>query len=92
MQRETRKEFVPYRNALISTVQPVQLFFQERMMQRRATEEINNLLKKECSRLVGMKDNRAKLDRPFRKPAIYRSVGIKIPGNGSVMVVHVREY
>ena len=28
----------------------------------------------------------------FRKPAIYRSVGIRIPGNDSLMVVHVREY
>jgi hypothetical protein len=28
----------------------------------------------------------------FRKPAIYRSVGIRIPGNDSLMVVHVKEY
>jgi len=28
----------------------------------------------------------------FRKPAVYRSVGIRIPGNDSLMVVHVKEY
>jgi hypothetical protein len=62
------------------------------MMQRRVTEEINNLLKKECSRIAEMKDNHAKPDHPFRKPAVYRSVGIKIPGNNSLMMVHVKEY
>jgi hypothetical protein len=62
------------------------------MMQRRVTEEINNLLKKECSRIAGIKDNNAKADHPFRKPAVYRSVGIKIPGNNSLMMVHVKEY
>ncbi len=29
---------------------------------------------------------------PSRKPAHYRSVGIRVPGNDSLMVVHVREY
>lgn len=28
----------------------------------------------------------------LRKPATYRSVGIRIPGNDSLMVVHVKEY
>lgn len=61
-------------------------------MQRRATEEINNLLKKECSRIAEMKDTNAKPDHSFRKPAVYRSVGIKIPGNNSLIMVHVKEY
>ncbi len=61
-------------------------------MQRSVTEEITNLLKKECSRIAAMKDNPAKPDRPCRKPAVYRSVGIKVPGNNSLMMVHVKEY
>jgi hypothetical protein len=62
------------------------------MMQREVSEEINKLLKKECSRIADIKDNPAKPDHPFRKPAVYRSVGIKIPGNNSLMMVHVKEY
>ncbi len=61
-------------------------------MQRRTAEEINELLKRECNRALGKKEDHAKPDHPSRKPAIYRSVGIKVPGNNSLMVVHVTEY
>ncbi len=61
-------------------------------MQRRTADETNELLKRECNRALGAKENRATPDPPLRKPAIYRSVGIRVPGNDSLIVVHVREY
>jgi hypothetical protein len=61
-------------------------------MQRNAAEEISRQLNRECKRLAGLEDNQRRPAHPLRKPAVYRSVGIKIPGNDSLMMVHVKEY
>ena len=37
-------------------------------------------------------DDGNKPGQRFRKQGIYRSVGIRIPGSDSLMVVHVKEY
>lgn len=60
-------------------------------MQRKAAVQMNGLMNENNSNL-STNDERAKPDHPSRKPAIYRSVGIRVPGNDSLMVVHVREY
>jgi len=61
------------------------------IMQRKTAVEINGH-KREST--IGFKknDDPGKSNQPARRPAIYRSVGVRVPGNDSLMVVHVREY
>jgi hypothetical protein len=51
-----------------------------------------NDLKSETNRSLSQDAERKKPDHPSRKPAVYRSVGIRVPGNDSLMVVHVTEH
>ena len=61
------------------------------IMQRKTAVEMNGH-KPEST--IGFKtnDGPGKSGQPVRRPAIYRSVGVRVPGNDSLMVVHVREY
>lgn len=60
-------------------------------MQGKTNTQMNGL-EREMVNQPTKDDQHAKSERPSRKPAIYRSVGIRVPGNDSLMVVHVREY
>ena len=60
-------------------------------MQRKTVVETNSH-KRESTIGIKTNDDPGKSDRPVRRPAIYRSEGVRVPGNDSLMVVHVREY
>jgi len=60
-------------------------------MQTKTEVQINAFKSEKNSSLIGNAE-RTKSGHQFRKPAIYRSVGIRVPGNNSLMVVHVTEY